>query len=87
MKVLYLCHGMYGCETGCCGYRLCSDDEGDYEVGAFVFAHPPRDQPQDSASFVRKHWPELVDENTEIRWGKWKECNFDGDDVSGKVQI
>lgn len=72
-RVLYLCHGMYGCETGCCGYRLCADDEGDEEMGDFTFIHANPNQ--DPRKFAEQHWPERVTDDVEVRWGKWVSCD------------
>lgn len=71
-KTLYVCHGMYGCETGCCGYRLCLDDEGDKEESGtrFTFSHPPEGEtPED---FARDQWD--VSYDVEILPGKWYKC-------------
>lgn len=77
-KILYVCHGYYGCETGCCGYRLCEDDEGDEMVAGtnFAFSHPYTDaQKADPVGFVRDEWDEIDLDSVEIRWGKWKNCD------------
>lgn len=70
-RVLYLCHGMYGCETGCCGFRLCEDDEGDDVVGEFVFSHGGYESPRE---FAEKHWPRDVGDATVLP-GKWVSCD------------
>lgn len=68
--VWYVCHGLNGCETGCCGYRLCPDDEGDEQVGKFTFDHPGRnDTPE---TFARRVWS--IPSNIEIQPGKWFNC-------------
>lgn len=75
-KTLYLCHGMYGCETGCCGYRLCEDDEGDEVVGRFVFHHIGDDE--DPADFALQHWrDELAQygDDYEVLPGAWFRCS------------
>lgn len=72
-RVLYVCHGMYGCDTGCCGYRLCVDDEGEVVVGEFTFDHAnPAESPRD---FAERRWPEQVTDDVEVRWGKWISCD------------
>lgn len=73
-RVLYLCHGMYGCETGCCGYRLCTDDEGEVVVGEFDFSHA--DPAKDPRSFAKLAWPEHATDDVEVRWvscDQWEE--------------
>lgn len=71
---LYVCHGMFGCETGCCGYRLCLDDEGDEEyVGEdawhFGFAHPRSNETPDD--YARRQWPTATRGVVQILPGKW----------------
>jgi hypothetical protein len=79
-SVLYVCHGMYGCETGCCGYQLCEDDEGDKPVvgASFNFQHPAEGQNVDA--FARRTWGGHIDlDGKEIHKGKWYpgDCNSD----------
>ena len=73
-KTYYVCHGMYGCDTGCCGYRLCLDDEG-YEMvpnTRFTFSHPRDGQSPDD--FARDEWPEETAPVEYIEPGKWWVC-------------
>lgn len=69
-RTLYVCHGMYGCETGCCGYRLCLDPEGVNAVGEFEFGHPNGRTPE---AFAREFWPKESD-GAVIKKGAWYEC-------------
>lgn len=76
--IWYLCHGMYGCDCGCCGYRLCLDEDGfddDLPVSTknghrFTFDHFGGDDTPDA--FARRTW--IVPDNIEIKLGKWWEC-------------
>ena len=41
MAVVIVYHGMYGCETGCCGHIVeLQDDAGAVQSSRFAFAHP-----------------------------------------------
>lgn len=68
----YCCHGFHGCETGCCGYRLCLDDEGGEQAtfAPFAFAHPLDHQPVEE--FARANWE--IPADAVIAKGKWYDC-------------
>ena len=69
MTTWYICHGMYGCECGCCGYFLSTDIEG-YESDTdahrrddgprhMTFDHPHSGESPDD--FARRIWDVPVD--------------------------
>ncbi len=74
MGPIYVCHGLYGCDTGCCGYRLCWDDEADEEIlgTGFTFEHP-RDG-ESAQSFAEREWPRDLPANCRVLPGKWWTC-------------
>lgn len=73
-RTLYVCHGMYTCDTGCCGYRLCLDDESyDRLTGTrFTFSHPSTGQTVED--FARAEWPKAVGAGDVILPGLWFNC-------------
>lgn len=78
--IWYVCHAMNGCDTGCCGYQLCTTSDGMTEdrplatrrEGArhFTFDHPSDDETPDG--FARRIWN--VPEGIELRAGEWWKC-------------
>jgi hypothetical protein len=68
-------HGYYGCESGCCGMRLCEgasdDDEYDEYEGRWSFMHPPHDGSEaDVVEWARDEFD--LGAGDTIRLGEWR---------------
>lgn len=63
-------HGFYGCDTGCCGYRLTGSD-GSSE---WTFGHPDERSPSDEqlVAFARAEFDIPADAVVTI--GEWRAC-------------
>lgn len=70
--VVYVCHSGYGCETGCCGYRLFIDPNDDEQVGKFVFGHPDTEVESEVIAFARDTWPAETAGKTVLLGEYWK---------------
>ncbi len=64
-------HGMYGCDTGCCGYRLTS-----LTAAEWTFDHPD-DETTDEVliAFARKTFKEIQPEDS-VQIGAWRSCEI-----------
>ena len=71
-------HSFYGCDTGCCGWEICSFEEGKeassmYEREDWTFSHSYNDTKEDkekTMDFLKKEFPkfDIVDVDD---WGWW----------------
>ncbi len=64
-------HGFYGCESGCCGYRLSNDSD---NRERFEFEHPDATTDEALIVYARQTWPDLVRNDDEVVIGEWRSC-------------